>query len=436
MQVIENKSEGGFVVLARAFCGALSVVLSACMAAVACWTVEIERPPDAEDWGVGDTAGTPALPPEPEEVVKKDIYVTGVKYRDGYDWHADSDYGHALCTLFLMRGTERILSLPVGAEHLMSPDADMHRCFGGHLYTDFSTDHETVIKKDGVELFRYQAREMICGFHVEKGEVHTLGMARDGSGWTYRKNGVVVLGGDAGHLKTGFGTDGRVLWFAYAEYGNAVLSQDEGAVAKAGGGRYFVVRNGVPEEIRLQRNVSSVDDLVLHGGEVSYVACLGGAGAHAVFTGASSAFLELGGMSQTKDCRFRCGEDSPMQVSGLRYGVSGTACATVWTDCAVTFEYPDAEICWCGVEDGQLNMVLKDISEAEPRLVIVDGAAAVDYGREHEYSFLSEAGACADAGRLYVALYPKEQGTHPAMMYDGVFTEYDFNGYFTSVTAW
>lgn len=112
MQVIENKSEGGFVVLARAFCGALSVVLSACMAAVACWTVEIERPPDAEDWGVGDTAGTPALPPGPEEVVKKDIYVTGVKYRDGYDWHADSDYGHALCTLFLMRGTERILSLP------------------------------------------------------------------------------------------------------------------------------------------------------------------------------------------------------------------------------------------------------------------------------------------------------------------------------------
>ena len=41
------------------------------------------------------------------------------------------------------------MKLPVGEEYHISPDPDMHRVIEGHLYTDYSTDKETIIKKDG-----------------------------------------------------------------------------------------------------------------------------------------------------------------------------------------------------------------------------------------------------------------------------------------------
>ena len=56
----------------------------------------------------------------------------------------------------------------------------------GHLYTDNLDGTETVIRRDGEELFRYPGRESLRGFLLVGGKVHTLGQNLDGDGFAYR----------------------------------------------------------------------------------------------------------------------------------------------------------------------------------------------------------------------------------------------------------
>lgn len=84
-------------------------------AMVSCGTVETDRPSDIGSLIPGEGPGGAA------EIVR-DLYVTGVEYPEGYDWHSDPDYDHVACTLFLMKGDERILELPVGERNMISAD--------------------------------------------------------------------------------------------------------------------------------------------------------------------------------------------------------------------------------------------------------------------------------------------------------------------------
>ena len=120
------------------------------------------------------------------------FFIAGLEFGAGYDWRRDPDYGFSDCTMFLESGGARLVGFEVGYESEVSSDADMVRCIGGHVYTDFSTDTETVIKRDGAELFRYPCREMILSLLPTDEGICTLGVPREGSGWTYRCNGVLV----------------------------------------------------------------------------------------------------------------------------------------------------------------------------------------------------------------------------------------------------
>ena len=55
-------------------------------------------------------------------------------------------------------GMAFILKIPVGDDYMVSDDPDMHRVLNGHLYTDFATDSETILKKDGKPLFSFDGR--------------------------------------------------------------------------------------------------------------------------------------------------------------------------------------------------------------------------------------------------------------------------------------
>ena len=74
----------------------------------------------------------------------------------------------------------------------------MHRFAGGHLYADHSTAGETVVLRDGRELFRFPGRETLVGFLLRDENVHTLGQDRDGQGFTYRIDGVQVYRSETG----------------------------------------------------------------------------------------------------------------------------------------------------------------------------------------------------------------------------------------------
>lgn len=121
------------------------------------------------------------------------ILVSGVVFKDGYDWRSDTLYKKADGYLVLLRNGEPVLSLKAGSGNGISLDPDMHHLIGGHLYTEYAGTDKTIIGMDGDILFSYYGREMLCGLLVEGKDVYTLGADRGGDGFTLRKNGTEML---------------------------------------------------------------------------------------------------------------------------------------------------------------------------------------------------------------------------------------------------
>ena len=125
------------------------------IAAVSCGLTEVGEPvrrPGGEAWtGPGMNVGKD----DPDRTI---CYVTLMSYSDGYDWRADREKGSVKCSLVVLANGLPMMKVPVGDEYETSSDPDMHRMIDGHLYTDYSTDSESVIKKDGRQLFRYSGK--------------------------------------------------------------------------------------------------------------------------------------------------------------------------------------------------------------------------------------------------------------------------------------
>ena len=139
-------------------------------------------------WGRPDDSGVGAG-------VRKDtvLYVSGVVFDDGYDWRSDTLYRRTDGYLVLFRNDEFLQILEAGSKQRISLDPDMHHLLGGHLYTEYSDGDRTTIGCDGKTLFSYYGREMLRGLLVEGKDVYTLGANRDGSGFSFRKNGNEIL---------------------------------------------------------------------------------------------------------------------------------------------------------------------------------------------------------------------------------------------------
>lgn len=156
------------------------------------------------------------------------VFVTAVSFPDDYDWRRDTSLGNVRGSIELYRDGEKVLSIPAGAGSRARLDPDLHHLMDGHLYTESCTDGETVIGRDGEELFSYPGREFLCGLLVEDGDVYTLGQNRSGSGFSLRCNGIEIFsrkdGSIAAHMSdnpeypTGaLYRDGGHLYFSYCE---------------------------------------------------------------------------------------------------------------------------------------------------------------------------------------------------------------------------
>jgi hypothetical protein len=119
----------------------------------------------------------------------------------------------------------------------------MHRIIDGHLYTDYSSDSVTIIKKDGKPLLTYPAAEMICDFQVRGDEVHTLGHSRDGGGFSYRVNGRTILERTAGFSFERISFEDTTVNVAFSE----PIVSSSGTVD-----RYYVMRGGKVSQVALR----------------------------------------------------------------------------------------------------------------------------------------------------------------------------------------
>lgn len=218
--------------------------------------------PDDGVWGGpidGDGSGA--------GVLEAACCMTVLDYSRGYDWKADPDMGSVKCSLAVYMDGRPVMKVPVGASYEVGADPDMHRMIDMHLYTDYSTESETVIKKDGEFLFRYQGREIICGMDVKDDTLYTLGINRDGEGFSFRENGQVRFSRENGRVMGTMRREGNSICFAYCEK----IRTADGNVE-----RYYVSKGGTVSQIAVREDVVKVWD-ILPGPEYEvYVATLVG----------------------------------------------------------------------------------------------------------------------------------------------------------------
>jgi len=129
----------------------------------------------------------PDVPLEPElpDYVPS-VYATALHFRDSVNWRKDS-LGQA-DLLFFIDG-RKVLQVPVSTP----PDPERHRIWNGHLWSDSTDGHQTVVLCDGQEQFRFDGEEHLQGFLLVNGEVHTLGQHPGRGGFCYRINGEAVF---------------------------------------------------------------------------------------------------------------------------------------------------------------------------------------------------------------------------------------------------
>ena len=190
------------------------------------------------------------------------VYLTAVRFPDGYAWDLDTCAVDGEVRIDLYRDGERVRSLPAGA----SVHPDMHRYMGGHLYLDWSTDTETIVSRDGAELFRFEGRESLRGFLVREDGVHTLGQDRDGNGFTYRIDGRILYRSETGAVLGGpeaSGTPGG----AFSEAGEDVYYVC--CLPSERGREFHVMRNA--ERYRSFPASEGTQDVLVAGGTVSRV---------------------------------------------------------------------------------------------------------------------------------------------------------------------
>ena len=200
-------------------------------------------------------------------VLDQICYITALDYQKGYDWKSDSSRESVKCSLVVYADGKLIMKVPVGDVYEVSADPDMHRIIDGQLYTDYSTDSETVIKKNGVTLFRYQGREAICGMAVRSDDVYTLGQDRCGDGFTYRKNGEVLFSRPSGVVMGRLRTADDSLCFAYFDR----IQSADGPVE-----RYYSVCEGKVTQIAVREDIKKVWDIIDSGTSVIYLASMVG----------------------------------------------------------------------------------------------------------------------------------------------------------------
>ena len=288
-------------------------------------------------------------------------YTVGVDYPEGYDWRSDEEKESVRCSLVVFADGIPMMKVPVGQEYEISSDPDMHRMLGGNLYTDYSTAEETVIKRNGTLLFRYTGCEMIVGMAVEGDYVYTLGLSRSGAGFSFRRNGEILLERNDCHAYPRLQRieDGFSLAFYETE-----VSQDRY--------RYFHYMAGEVCEVALLKNVVKVWDIVCHQDKLCCLAPVLGSSDPVIVAGNEKYVLEVPKDLQVEDCRF-IDDGQDLYIEGIVRDEDGISSALwKWNDLQEVFPAGYIVSAFC-LRDDVLSCVLNASSELSPGIIYCGG---------------------------------------------------------------
>ena len=389
------------------------------LAVASCGLTEVGEPVRRPGGGVWTGPGADVGKDDPDKTV---CYVTLMDYPDGYDWRADKRKGSIKCSLIVLANGIPMMKVPVGDEYEISSDPDMHRMIGEHLYTDYSTDSETVIKKDGRQLFRYSGREQIFGMLVDSSGVYTLGHLRDGDGFTYRKNGEALLERSEGRSFGQLYRDGPDICFAFSEPVASTTEEIE---------RYYHVRNGEVTQVALREDVKKVWGITSDDGMIYYVADIIGVDDPVVFAGTGMTVLDMPESASMAGCRILA-DSGVVCVEGVSVAQGRPLNAFVWTDAKGYYAFKTGlAMSSVNCSGGSVFCVLNSPSSSICGQIYLNGTIV---STPFNYTSMSSRTAAMADGMLHVGLSSKT-GAKPQLWKDGILEKLDYNGYICSVTT-
>ncbi len=388
-------------------------------AVVSCGLEEVGRRPASGAGNVWLGPGANAGAGNQDRTV---VYVTAMDYPEGYDWRADREKGAVKCSLVVYADGIPMMKIPVGDSYEVSSDPDMHRMVNGHLYSDYAADSETIIKKDGKEIMRYPAREMICALTEKDGDVYTLGHSRGGSGFSYRKNGEAIIERAEGHSFGRLSHYGDSLSFAFCE---PVISQEKTIE------RYYHVVNGKITQTAVREDVKKVWDIISCDGEVTYLASVVGISTPVLFRSGEMKALNMPESSKMLTCRI-VHEAGTLYVEGLYMREGKPLTSGLWNEDGQVHIFADgmtvSSICMDG--DG-LCCTLNGSSSPHNGIIYRFGET---YPMPPGYTSLGTSPAVVVDGILHVAL-SSLTGAPPLIWKDGETGPLKINGFISSIST-
>lgn len=368
----------------------------------------------------GGIWGGPVEENNGEGILQQICYMTALDYQNGYDWRADTARESVKCSLIVYADGKQIMKVPVGEEYETGADVDMHRMAGGHLYTDYSTSEETIIKRDGRLLFRYPGPEAIHGMCVSGDDVYTLGQSRNGEGFSFRKNGEAVIARNNGYVIGTLETVNDSLCFAFYEN----IKSAEGVI-----GRYYSVRGGKVSQIGLRDDIKKVWDIMHCDDFEMYAASLTGIAAPVLFTRKGMTAIPIPSKATLLSVDLFGNGNSP--GAEIMYMSGSAIYCSIWQNGATVMTFPkDRTISsLCSPDDGACCTV--NPSSSSPGLIY-------RCGELHEmpsgYSCIGDKSICMVNGILHVGLSSRTMGG-PIVWKDGETETLKINGYIASISA-
>ena len=352
---------------------------------------------------------------------KTRCFITGLDYPDEYDWRADPEKGMVKCSLVVFCDGIPAMKVPVGTEYDISPDPDMHRIINGDLYTDYSTPDETVIKKNGTELFRYGGREMIIGMAVSNGSIYTLGQPRSGEGFSYRKNGVPIIERSRGAVFPRLQCEQDSISFAFRE----PIDSPEGNIE-----RYYHVMNGRIVQAAIREDVKKVWDIIRHNDRTLWLASLTGVSSPVLINGGDMTAMETDKDKEILGCRLIPAGNS-MGIEAIFSSNRMFYSSGIWMDGKIykTFSNGMTVSGLCSWEDG-VCCVLNDGVSGEGTIFRCGDTFSVPDG----YAMMGNNPIDMVNGILNIGL-SSVTGGQPVIWKDGETQKLDINGPICTLSA-
>lgn len=346
-------------------------------------------------------------------------YMTALDYRKDYDWRSDQARESVKCSLVVFADGTPVMKVPVGAAYETGSDPDMHRIIGGNLYTDYSTGSETVIKKNGVQMFRYHGPESLCGMEVIGEDVYTLGHFRDGSGFTFRKNGEIVLKRDEADVIGSLVNDGDSLCFAFCEH----IRTSDGVI-----GRYYSSVNGKVSQIAVREDIKSVWDVLVTKDRTIYLASLTGVPLPVVFDGDSMQSLQMPLGCSLKSCRlFLVGNG--VGAEGLCRHGNGMWFSVIWIDGMIRASFPSEAISSLTTDGDGVCCAMNPSRSGKSGKIYRSGELT---DMPEGYSVIGAGSIRVIDGILHVGL-SSLNGRKPVVWKDGQIDSLNVNGFISSI---